>query len=172
MPKIIPELREKLILAARKRLLEDESHDFSTRQLAAECGVAAGTVFNYFPTKEALLASVILEDWQDCLARMTASAEAAESVAGGFQRLEALLRDFSQPFLPVWRGYDHRAPLPEYHAVLIRQLSTVVERMLVKTGKSCSETERQVLSELLLAASQREADTIVRLLPVIEKIIA
>ena len=58
MPKIIPELRDKLLLAARKRLVQDESHDFSTRQLAADCGIAAGTVFNYFPTKESLLACI------------------------------------------------------------------------------------------------------------------
>lgn len=171
MPKIIPELREKLLLAARKRLMEDENHDFSTRQVAADCGVAAGTVFNYFPTKEALLASIMLEDWQDSLKRMLAAAERAPGLESGLLELEALLRAFSKSFLPIWRGYDHRVPLPEYHRVLIRQLCRPLEALLQRTGNCCGETELVVLAELLLAASQREQDTIDKLIPIMIKII-
>ena len=172
MPKIIPELREKLLFAARKRLLEDEAHDFSTRQLAADCGVAAGTVYNYFPTKEALMAAVMLEDWQISLTRMEKAAERAESISKGFSELETLLRAFSKPYLPVWRTYNHPAPLPEYHTVLIRQLSRILDLLLQRTDKRCTETERTVLAELLLAASLRAEGTVERLIPVIEKIIA
>ena len=172
MPKIIPELREKLLFAARKRLLEDEAHDFSTRQLAADCGVAAGTVYNYFPTKEALMAAVMLEDWQISLNRMEKAAERAESISKGLSELEALLRAFSKPYLPVWHSYNHPAPLPEYHTVLIRQLSRILDLLLQRQEKRCTETERTVLAELLLAASLRVEGTVERLIPVMEKIIA
>lgn len=172
MPKIILELREKLLLCARKRLTEDESHDFSTRQLAADCGIAAGTVFNYFPTKESLLACIMLEDWQVCLKRMGDAAEHAPTLRAGLTELESLLRAFSKPFLSVWRSYDHRAPLPEYHRMLIRQLCGPLETLLQKSRIRCGETELVVLAELLLAASQREEGTIEKLIPIMEKIIA
>ena len=171
MPKIIPELRGKLLLAARKRLVQDESHDFSTRQLAADCGIAAGTVFNYFPTKESLLACIMLEDWRLCLDRMLNVPEHTETLEQGLLELEALLRAFSEPFLPVWRNYDHRAPLPEYHKVLISQLSQPLEALLQKTGIRPGETELSVLAELLLAASQREEGTIEKLIPIMKKIV-
>lgn len=171
MPKIIPELREKLLLAARKRLTEDESHDFSTRQLAADCGIAAGTVFNYFPTKESLLACIMLEDWQLSLERMLDAAECAQTPEQGLWELEVLLREYSRPFLPVWRGYDRRAPRPEYHKVLIRQLCQPLDLLLRRTGSACGETELVVLAELLLAASQREEDTMEKLIPIMKKII-
>ncbi len=170
MPKIIPELREKLVLCARKRLTEDESHDFSTRQLAADCGIAAGTVFNYFPTKESLLACIMLEDWQISLGRMLDAAEHAETLESGLFKQESLLREFSRPFLPVWRSYDRRAPLPEYHQTLIHQLCGPLEVLLQKKGSRCGETELIVLAELLLASSQREEGTIGKLIPIMKKI--
>ena len=66
MPKIIPDLKSSLVQAARKSLLESESHDISIRKLARECGTAVGTVYNYFPSKEALIAEAMMSDWLDC----------------------------------------------------------------------------------------------------------
>lgn len=171
MPKIIPELREKLLLCARKRLAEDESHDFSTRQLASDCGIAAGTVFNYFPTKESLLATIMLEDWRVSLERMRDVAEHARTLETGLTELERSLRAFSRPFLPVWRRYDRLKPLPEYHSKLIRQLCGPLEALLRKFEIRCGETELVVLAELLLASSQREEGTIGKLIPIMEKIV-
>ena len=171
MPKIIPELREKILSCARKHMIQDESHDFSTRQLAAECGIAAGTVFNYFSTKEEILAVVILEDWTACLKEMTEEASRAEDTDRGLLMIEERLRAFSVPFVTVWQGYDRRAPIGKYHSLLVRQLSVPVETVLRKTGKTCSGTELLVIAEMLLACSQREEGLITRLLPVMEKLL-
>ena len=70
MPKIIPELRTSLIQAARKSLLESELHDINVRKIARECGTAVGTVYNYFPSKEALIAESMMGDWLECVRNM------------------------------------------------------------------------------------------------------
>ena len=106
-----------------------------------------------------------------CLERMLNVPEHTETLEQGLMELEALLRAFSEPFLPVWRNYDHRAPLPEYHKVLISQLSQPLEALLQKTGICPRETELSVLAELLLAASQREEGTIEKLIPIMKKIV-
>ena len=172
MPKIIPELREKILRAARARITEDESHDFSTRQLAADCGVASGTLFNYFSSKEELMACVMLEDWQKCLSRLSAAAEDAGTVSQGLREMEAALRDFSRPFRAVWRRYDRHAPIGQHHAQLIGQMSGPVGRLASRFGHAADETELLVVTEMLLAASQREEGLIDRLIPVVEQIIA
>ena len=69
MPKIIPELKSSLIQAARKSLLESEMHDISVREIARECGTAVGTVYNYFSSKEALIAEAMMSDWLECRAQ-------------------------------------------------------------------------------------------------------
>ena len=170
MPKIIPELREKMLSCARAHLMEDDGHDFSTRQLASECGIAAGTVYNYFSTKEEILACIMLEDWKVCLKKMQEEAEHTEDIRCGFAMIEQQLRAFSAPFLVIWQRYD-RVPIPKYHALLIRQIEQPLKILLERTHRTCGETERAVLSEMLLSCSQREEGLIEKLIPVMEKLL-
>lgn len=170
MPKTIPDLRQKILLAARRRMTESESGGFNIRQLAVDLGVAAGTIFNYFSSKEELMASVMLEDWQLCLEKMDEAARKAPSPFDGFRQMEALIRAFSDPFRAVWRGYTRENPIPQYHRMLIAQLSQPVGALLARFGRNTGGTELSVLSEMLLASSQREPDLIETLLPVMEKI--
>src|SRR6478735_479997 len=54
-------------LATRKRILQAAQEQFAergfeattTRDIAAAAGIAVGTLFNYFPTKEAIVESLV-----------------------------------------------------------------------------------------------------------------
>ena len=172
MPKLIPELRERIIAAAKVRVLQSEDHDFTTRQIAEDCGIAAGTVYNYFHNKEELLAKVMLEDWKQCVERMKTVGKEAEDVSSGLRKEERELRVFSDRFQPVWKGYGKQPSVSVFHPRLVRQIMEPVARLAERFGLSPDETEVQVAAELLLAASQRETGTLERILPVIRKILA
>ena len=70
MPKIIENLREKLLAEAKRQIEERGYADTTVRSIAKACGVGTGTVYNYFPSKDMLIASFMVEDWQRCLAKM------------------------------------------------------------------------------------------------------
>jgi AcrR family transcriptional regulator len=75
MPKIIENLKERLI-AETKRQLEASGYSAVTiRSVAKACGVGVGTVYNYFPCKEALIATHLLEDWNMCVHTITQAAQ-------------------------------------------------------------------------------------------------
>src|SRR5262245_1444027 len=61
--RVSPQTREKTrqnLLKVGAALLAEEGFAApTTREMARRAGVAAGTVFNYFPTKEALAAAVL-----------------------------------------------------------------------------------------------------------------
>ncbi len=81
MPKIISDLK-KHILAEVEAMLQQEGYSAVTvRAVARRCGVGVGTVYNYFPSKEALLAELLLEDWRQCVAAMEATQGGPEAVA-------------------------------------------------------------------------------------------
>lgn len=82
MPKIIENLEEKLILEARKQLMESGYSAMTIRSIAAACGVGVGTVYNYFTSKDELLAISMLEDWQGCIAAIEAVSAAAQGPEG------------------------------------------------------------------------------------------
>jgi AcrR family transcriptional regulator len=70
MPKIIENIREEL-LAETKRQIGDRGYSNTTiRSVADACGIGVGTVYNYFPTKDILVATAVSLDWQVELDKM------------------------------------------------------------------------------------------------------
>ena len=70
MPKIIDEARERILAEARKTLLTAGYKGLSLRGLARDCSVAVGTIYNYFPNKDTLIALVMMQDWTEARERM------------------------------------------------------------------------------------------------------
>ena len=55
------ETRERIIACARELFIERGVLQTTTRDIAAKAGIASGTLFNYFPSKEDLALSLIQE---------------------------------------------------------------------------------------------------------------
>ena len=79
MPKIIENLETKLIEEAKKQIEEAGYGAMTIRSVAKACGVGVGTVYNYFPSKEALIAKHLLDDWKQCVAAIQAVSTYSDS---------------------------------------------------------------------------------------------
>ena len=77
MPKIIENLENRLMEEARKQIEESGYDAVTIRSVAKGCGVGIGTVYNYFPSKDDLLAAFMLADWKVCLAAINETGENA-----------------------------------------------------------------------------------------------
>lgn len=82
------EEKERAILAAARRIFEEKGYEGArVADVAAAIGVAEGTIYTYFPTKDALVRAMLETFWEGI------TTEAREAVSGKvdtFQRLEAL----------------------------------------------------------------------------------
>lgn len=56
-----------LIEEARRQMEESGYGNMTIRSIAGACGLGVGTVYNYFVSKDMLVASVLLTDWQRCM---------------------------------------------------------------------------------------------------------
>lgn len=70
MPKIIENVRGRIIEEAQKQIAENGYENVTIRSIAKECGLGLGTFYNYFKSKDMLIATFLLEDWQTRIAKV------------------------------------------------------------------------------------------------------
>ena len=73
--------RQRILDVARKLFADKGFHATSTRDLASAAALAAGTVFNYFPTKEDLAMTLMAEALDEAAAEFAARRRGEESLA-------------------------------------------------------------------------------------------
>lgn len=160
MPKMIPELQEKFIAAARKRIFDGESGKMTIRQIAADCGTATGTVYNYFPSKQVLIAAVIQEDWDQCIQQMDVHIETARTAMEGLQGICAALRTFTIRHSLFWDHYGAsgitRGKLTTYHHQVINQIDSPVRALLERFDLLFDPYLSTVIAEILLHAARSD----------------
>lgn len=65
MPKILPNLKETLIETATEIARKEGLSGLKLRDLAKQCHIALGTLYNYYPTKDDLILDVVQQFWQN-----------------------------------------------------------------------------------------------------------
>jgi AcrR family transcriptional regulator len=93
-------------IQTRRRLLDAARHEFgaasfasaTTRDIARRAGVAAGTLFNYFPGKEALGAALLVEASEAAEAEFDATRRAGEPLEETLFAWVAILLRHLSPF--------------------------------------------------------------------------
>lgn len=132
MPKIIEQLSQKLVQEACRQVKENGYSATTIRSVAAGCGVGVGTVYNHFPSKEALVAAFMLEDWQTCFAAVDRCAKAAATAEEVVHAMHIALVDFSARHQGLFRDESARAAFAgafsRYHVMLRDQLAGPVRR--------------------------------------------
>lgn len=132
MPKIIKNLESNLIEEAKRQIQEVGYSAVTIRSIATACGVGVGTVYNYFASKDALLASYMLSDWNGCVAAISAVSRYSEAPEPVLRCIYDELLAYAQRHQTVFRdeaaGAAFASSFGRYHAVLRRQLAEPVRK--------------------------------------------
>lgn len=130
MPKIIENLPQKLAEEAKRQIREVGYEAMTIRSVAQKCQVGVGTVYNYYPSKEALVAAFMLEDWKGCIASIEASAETAQEVTPILREIHRCLGDYVRRHQSIFQDKGAAASVSgisgHYHALLRSQLATPI----------------------------------------------
>lgn len=163
MPKLIEHLRENIIRCARGELLERGYGALTIRSVAKDCGIAVGTVYNYFPSKDMLTGAVLLEDWLVSLSHMKKVCREAETVEEGLTGLYNAVTSFSTLYRPVWAGYTFsdsaRTAFGERHNLLVGQLADCIRPILERLqGEEPEKTAVFLAENVLICAGDSLLD--------------
>jgi AcrR family transcriptional regulator len=124
--------RQAILDATRKLLCEQGGQNVGTREIASEAGVANGTLFNYFPTKEAIVGTLVAE----ALAEVNKSPgtgavdeQLFSLIARGLRRLRPL-RSFLPFVVDSILAHDADRIRPDHIAEVERILGQLLTPML------------------------------------------
>ena len=137
MPKVIENIRKTILTTAKNTLLADGYEGLSLRGVSKQCNIAVGTIYNYFPSKLALIAAIMLEDWTKQLAKMQENCAGAENVETGIKSIFYSLREFSVLYQSVWSMSMHSKEVRDEmlngrsrHQMLMEQVAGVIRVLL------------------------------------------
>lgn len=124
------ETRGRIIGSARKLFNDKGFEQTTTRNIAEAAGIAAGTMFNYFPTKEALAMTIVNEVLEE------AAVEFEERMRGDETLEEAL-------FAHVAVGFRHLTPHRSYVGEVLETVLSPFSREAV-----CEQAQQFRVSHL------------------------
>ncbi len=154
MPKLLDNMRESLIAETKKVLVSEGFSAVSIRYIAKRCSVATGTIYNYFKSKESLIAACMLEDWgkaeeviSECVNKGSHSKEvmltAYDCITDFCDRNAHVIRD---PEAMKGFGTYFRT----YHKVFVGSISKKLDVPLKRDAYHYSETLSVYIAETLI----------------------
>lgn len=174
MPKIIENVRGKLLEEARRQIEERGYKETTVRSVAAALSIGLGTLYNYFESKDMLVASFMLDDWSKSMTEMR---ESIDSSADSHEKLRLVfegLRAFSERHKKLFSDPSARKTfahtMQERHPLLIGQISSIILPIVSDSGVEDKKLLADFISESILtwSASGREY---AELAPIFNKLI-
>lgn len=148
MPKIIVNLESRLIEEAKKQIEESGYGAMTIRSVAKACGVGVGTVYNYFPSKDDLLATYMLSDWNECVTVINAVSTYSEHPAPVIRCIYDQLLAYAGRHQAIFRDETASASfagsISRYHGLLRTQLAAPVRKFC------CSDFAADFIAEAIL----------------------
>ncbi len=160
MPKKLGPIRENAIRFTRDVLNERGYDALTMREIAQSCGIAVGTMYNYFPSKEYLTGCVVLEDWLEAYGEMSRCADCAPSLSDGLEHIYAKMRQFvdSHQYLT---SFDQRKASADFsydkmHMLLRGQIEALLRQLLEHTGVRAEPDTVVFVAESILNCSVKK----------------
>lgn len=157
MPKLLEDVEKRLIEATRAELLEKGLDGLGIRDIAKKCRISVGTVYNYFPSKEMLAASVMVSDWNIIISKVEQKCAEAQAAEDGLTGIYNGLKEFAEIYSHVRGQYSQQhTAIQSYfgrHQRLVGQLSQIIEKMLTRLGYIRTAFPAKFIAEIIIVAA-------------------
>ena len=172
MPKIIENLREQLLAETKRQAFELGYSQTTIRSVASACGVGIGTVYNYFKSKDMLVAEVVHDDWKRYLKLMSELSYEDPKVffAGIYSSLMQFAADYEKLFSDPDAARLASNGSESRHKMLREQIVAFVLPFCQARKFDDPRFASEFISESILCWSMQKED-FAKVYPLLEKII-
>jgi AcrR family transcriptional regulator len=153
MPKKIEGLIEKINNETKKQLKENGYSGITVFSVAKGAGIGAGTVYANFSTKENLVFSCMLEEWDKCHAeneRYAKEYPPIEAVQKIYECIFKFCKENENLFKDPAAQKALGSTMNEYHLKLIEKIVNLVKPMINENSFKNKDLAANVIAEMML----------------------
>ncbi|MDF2985032.1 MAG: TetR-family transcriptional regulator [Eubacterium sp.] len=174
MPKNLNNVKEDILSVTRQLIKETGYSELNIRNIAARCGVATGTVYNYYSSKNQIIAEILLNEWNLMLRRIDqnikTSAPAIDKIEIIFNELNSFMINVHGEWFqthPIENTEDMNvSKINEKRKLLRNHISEKVFKVIESgrsTGKKPEPSQEvmnicDIISHILISYSNEEAE--------------
>jgi AcrR family transcriptional regulator len=143
------------VLEAAARILERTGlAGYNTNAIAARAGVSIGSLYQYFPGKDAVTVALIERETATLLAEITGTALADDDEAGIHQLIQAAVaHQMRRPVLARLLDFEERRlPVDDRHSRVSDRIEAELQALLVKSGFRQGATVEVIAGDVLALA--------------------
>ena len=162
MPKIIENVRGLLIDETKKQIQENGYESVTIRSIARGCQIGLGTFYNYFKSKDVLIATYLLEEWEVRLERINAQVEfdvePMQLVKIMYDELNGFMKNNMAVFTAEGAQKAFSTSIRTYHNMLIEQMSAPLFAVCERCGYENAKFLSQFVAEAILTWTVAKKD--------------
>ena len=157
MPKIIENVRGLLINEAKNQISENGYDAVTIRSIAKGCSLGLGTFYNYFKSKDMLIATFLLEDWQSRISKISNQSENKTNPMTVVKGIYDEIIDFVDANKMIFDSVEAKRAfnntIGTYHKTLRKQVAQPILTCCVASGYENAEFLSEFVAESILAWS-------------------
>lgn len=138
MPKTLSNVKEDILQVSRDMIMESGYSKLSIRDIASRCGIATGTFYNYFGSKQEIISAILASDWEKMERFMQRRLNPGHDM---LSQLEEVFTGLKQMMFNVHRIWAEGFP-DDLEAGTMNRLQEVKHKLRADFG----ETIRQIIA--------------------------
>lgn len=154
MPKIIENARESIICEAKKQIAENGYESVTIRSIAKGCGLGLGTFYNYFKSKDLLIATFLLDEWQELISSVLLQSRGVKDPMLAVERLHYAIAQFISNNKAIFESSSAKKAfnnsVSTYHDVLRAQLAEPIFNVCSEAGYENAKFLSEFVAEATL----------------------
>ena len=154
MPKIIENAHDLIITEAKRQIKENGYDAVTIRGIAKGCGIGLGTFYNYFKSKEMLIATFLLEDWQQRISNINDFSVSVDDMLILCEKIHSELMGFIKSYNDIFTSTSairvFNLSMSSYHKMLRAQMAEPLQATAERIGIENSEFLAQFVAESMI----------------------
>lgn len=128
MPKIIEDIKENILNETRHQIQEYGYSKVTIRSIAAKLNVGVGTIYNYYSSKDMIVATFMLDEWNRFLNEIKELMNTTEEhIKVIYDKFNQFINEHSMLFKDSLAEENYVQMSSKWHKVLISQLAEIIK---------------------------------------------